>query len=253
MWRDGVIVTGTGVAQVGVRSRLPVNREAGKPGLGRRDRGRSGGFSTIETMAAASLGLTMMATVFAFQQAQLKASAAQNVYTESQAVTRGVIDLMSRELRMASYDPTGLAIAPIGVLPPGVKQGIVTATPTVLRFRADLNANGVIDAGAGEDVTYRLESGQIRRTDGDGTAVALVDNAISSGLTFLYFDNSNPPVQLVPAGSPSALTSSQRDLVAKVRVTVNAVSTLQTPRGPKPHSSVAESEIAIRNRSLLNF
>jgi len=200
-------------------------------------RPRARGLSTMETLAGMGLTLILLAAVYTFQGAQLKVLRAQNVYADSQNVTRTVIDLMSRELRMATY---------------GVKQGIIQATPTSIRFQQDLNGDGLI-AGAGEDVTYTFADGQITRTDGLNAPVTLVSNVPSNGFSILYFDGSSTPVQLVPAGSPASLTQAQRDVVIMVRITIQANIPNPNPNVSTPIKSVAESEVAIRNRALPNL
>jgi hypothetical protein len=216
----------------------------------RRHRARRGGFSTAEVLAGTSLGLILAASLYSFQQAQLKAFAAQNVYSDSQNVTRTALDLMVRELRMACYDPTGALPKSPGPSCPQVPEGVIQATQTSLRFKQDLDGDGLF-TGAGEDVTYDLSNGDLRRTDGTAQPVPLVSGVPSGGLSLRYFDGSNPPVELVPAGSPPALTQGQRDCVTKVQITVTA--NLTNPRAATPIASVAESEVAIRNRSLMNF
>jgi len=218
----------------------------------RRDRSRSRGLSTAEVLAGSALTLIALAGMYSFQLSQSRALAAQNVYTDSQNVTRTVIDLLSRELRMAAFDPAGTALptAP-GPSCPGVKQGLVEGTASRLRFRQDLDANGAI-AGPSEDVTYELSGSDLVRTDG-GVPTTLVSGIPSNGFALRYFDGSNPPVELVPVGVPAALTPSQRDCVAKVRITVRAELPNPDPGNPVPIASEAQTEIAIRNRSLENF
>ena len=220
-------------------------------------RPRARGLSTMEVLAGMGLTLILLAAVYTFQGAQLKVLRAQNVYADSQNVTRTVIDLMSRELRMATYDPTP---PPAGTIQssqnlancPGVKQGIIQATPTSIRFQQNLNGDGAI-AGAGEDVTYSYADGQITRTDGANAPVTLVSNVPSNGFSLLYFSGNNPPVQLVPAGSPASLTQGQRDCVVSVRITIQANIPNPNPNVSTPIKSVAESEVAIRNRAVLNL
>src|SRR2546422_4009435 len=167
----------------------------------------------MEVLAGLGVTLILLAAVYTFQQAQTKAFLTQNVYSDSQNVTRSVIDLMARELRMASYDPgTALPTSP-GPCAPSVKEGIIEATPTKIHFRQDLNGDNVI-GGPGEDVTYDLANGAVRRTDGLAPPVVLASGIPTGGLTFLYFDNANPPNQLVPGGNPAALTQCQRDSLA---------------------------------------
>jgi len=64
---------------------------------------------------------------------------------------------------------------------------------------------------------------------------------------------SNPPVELLPTGTPPALTASQRDCVTKVRIMVRANLTNPDPNNSMAIPSVAQTEVAIRNRSLNNF
>jgi hypothetical protein len=219
-----------------------------------RGRPRAHGQSTMEVLAGMGLTLILLAALYTFQQTQLKALAVQNVYSDSQNVTRSVVDLMTREIRMASYDPTGLALpTSLGPNCPGVKQGIVEATPNRIHFRQDLNGDGVIGA-PGEDVIYDVLGTQLRRTDGAGAPVPIVDFATAAnGLAFLYFDGSALPVQLVPTGLPAVLPAAQRDCVAKVQITVTANIPNPNPQISTPVQSVAETEVAIRNRSLLDF
>jgi hypothetical protein len=226
-------------------------------------RARSRGLSTAEVLAGAALTILTVGAIFTVQQAQLKAFAAQQTYAQSQSVTRTVIDMMSREGRMAGYNPTYQSALLPGALTvtnalsgcPNQTQAIIEATPTRFRFRQDLNGDGLI-ALPGEDVTYQLQNGQIVRTDTvGGAAVALVDNVPASGLTFRYFDGSNPPVELVPGGAPPSLTVCQRVAVAKVRVNIEADIPNPNPKITTPVKSIAESEIALRNRTatLSNF
>ncbi|TMA83639.1 MAG: hypothetical protein E6J77_13930 [Deltaproteobacteria bacterium] len=153
---------------------------------------------------------------------------------------------------MASYDPgTALTTSP-GPSCPGVKQGIVEATPSKLHFKQDLTGDGSL-ISPGEDLVYDVLGNALRRTDGSALPVTIVTGVPAGGLNFRYFDGSNPPVELIPTGTPPSLTSSQRDCVTKVRITVQANLTNPDPNNSTPIPSIAECEVAIRNRSLSNF
>ena len=212
-------------------------------------RPRARGFSSMEVLAGLGVTLILLAAVYTFQQAQTKAFLTQQVYSDSQNVTRSMIDLMARELRMACYDPGTAIPKSLGPCAPDVKQGIIEATPTKIHFRQDLNGDNVIGA-PGEDVTYDLSNGTILRTDGIAQPVVLASGVPTGGLSFLYFNST--ATQIVPGGSPPALDQCQRDSVAKVRITVTANLPNPNARIPTPIASVAESEVAIRNRSLDN-
>jgi hypothetical protein len=214
-------------------------------------RRRQAGISTAEVLAGIALTLMVLGAIYSFQLAQSKAMAAQNAYNESQTVTRTVIDLMTRELRMATYDPTGGALPTSpGPTCPGVKQGLLLATRSSILFAQDLGGDGGITA-PGEAVLYDVLGDEIRRTDGLNLPVTLVGGVPSGGFTLRYFDGSNPPVELIPTGTPPALSPAQRDCVAKVRINVRAE--IDNPSTSATLASMAESEVAIRNRSLDNF
>jgi type IV pilus assembly protein PilW len=213
-------------------------------------RRRARGMSTIELMAGITLGLIVIAAVYSFQRTQLKAFATETVYSQSQAVTRSAIDLMARELRMAVFDPSnGLVVNPTNALcAPGAHQGIVSATPTSIRFKQDLNNDGAFTA-AGEDVTYDLVSGNLRRTDGANGTVTIVSNV--TGFSLRFFSANNPPVELVPTGSPASLSQCQRDTVAKVMITVHG--NVPNRNTMTVVDSTVETEVAIRTRTINNI
>src|SRR6185369_10914484 len=206
-----------------------------------------------ELLVGSALSMIVIGGVYSFYAAQTQALAAQRAYARSQDVTRTVIDLLGRELRMATYDPSNTAIttSPPGVCP-GVKQGLLVGKLDEIRFVQDLNGDGDVTDEA-ENLHYYALGGSLVRVDGVSSPVTLVENLDVSGFVLKYFDNSNPPVELVPTGTPPALSSAQRDCVAKVRLTVRASVENPNPQDPTPLEAQSQAEVAIRNRSLSNF
>jgi hypothetical protein len=229
----------------------------------RRATRRTRGMSTMEVLAGVMLSLAILGVAMSFFTAQQRALRVQTTFTESQNVTRTFTDLLGRELRMASYDPTdpdqGGSVAGQGAIPdnttlPGwcnlENEAITEATPTSIRFKSDLNGDGdTLDAG--EDVRYYLTGNTIMRQDGAGTPLALVTGVPDVGLSLQYYDVANPPNELVPSGG--ALSQGQRNCVAKVRITVQASLPSPDPTSTTPLLSTAALEVAIRNRSQNNF
>ena len=214
---------------------------------------RPRGISTAEVLVGSALSLFIVGVVYTFHTAQMKALNAQNAYAESQTVTRSILDIMAREIRMSSFDPAGTALADSpGPSCPGVQRGLVEAMRDKIHIQQDLDGDGTI-AGPAEDVIYDLLGDTLRRTDGANLPVDMVNGIGVGDFVLKYFDGSNPPLELVPTGSPPALTQSQRDCVTKVRITIHATQTNPDPNNPTPIASLAESEVAIRNRSLANF
>jgi type II secretory pathway component PulJ len=217
-------------------------------------RRRQRGFGTMEALVASVVTLVVALAILGFFDSQQRAYATMSTYAASQTVTRTVVDLMGRELRMASYDPLDTALADYpGPTCPGVDQGIVIARPQFIQMQQDLNGSGAIDA-ASEDVTYLLSGNQIRRVDNGvgGSTATLVENVPAGGFVIRYFDDQNPPVEIVPAGSPAQLTAAQRACVQKVQIEIHAQ--IDNPHPSQPDlDSVVRSGIAIRNRSIAKF
>jgi type IV pilus assembly protein PilW len=208
----------------------------------------SRGFSTAEVLAGSALTLMLMGSMQTFQQGQLKALGTQAVYAGSQNVTRSAIDLITRDLRMATYDPTGGALGTsAGPSCPGSPHGIVEATPTRIRLQQDLDGNGVI-AGAREDVTYALSGTSIVRIEGNGDPIEVVGGVAEGGLRFQYYFGTNS-TELTPHGTPLGLDAGERDCIEKVRITL-AATVAANAFVKKPLHSTAESEVAIRNRAI---
>jgi hypothetical protein len=213
--------------------------------------------TTMELLAAATITLIVLAVASSFYTTQQRMLLVQSAYAQSQNVTRTFSDLFSREMRMASYDPAGTAIptgpSGPGVTCPSVKQGITEAAATSVRFLLDLNGDGDV-ADANENVRYYVSGSQILRQDGAGTPLPLVDGVPSGGLVFNYYNNGEPPAELVGyAGTPPQLTSGERDCIAKVRVRLTAQLASPQFADIQPLVSSIDTQIAIRNRSLMTF
>ncbi len=109
------------------------------------------GFTLVELLIALTVGAVLFAGITGILIHQHKGYVTRQQVAAMHQQSRSAMEFMARELRMAGYDPTGLAGA-----------GIVTATPTTLQFTQDLDSDG--DTGdANEDVTYELYD-----DDGDG-------------------------------------------------------------------------------------
>jgi len=209
---------------------------------------------TMEVMVGAVISMIVLFAVMSFFDAQQKAFATMNAYSRSQNVTRSAAELIARDIRMSSYDPTGLAMAPLSPGPTcgGVVQGLVQARPNSIRIRQDLNADGLL-VTPGEDVLYFISGNELRRLDVPTVTVATLTTGLATnGLRFRYFDNQVPPAELVPAGSPPELTATQRACVQKVQVEIEASIPRPVANGT-PLRSVVETGVAIRNRSLQMF
>jgi type IV pilus assembly protein PilW len=141
------------------------------------------GLTLFELLVAMGLGLSILAVVTTTFIAQAKVHKAQELTKDMEQNTRGVLDVMTRELKMAGYKPNG-----------GSFSGLPFST-TELRIQADLNGNGTIP-GSGttlEDVRYSYDSANLRimRQEGPGGSIeTMADNVMLFSFAYVKADGS---------------------------------------------------------------
>ena len=178
-----------------------------------RSRARSRGISLVEGLVGSALSLMALATVLFFFQAQQRALAAQSTYVQSQVVTRTVVDLLARELRMVGYAPCADAGDGGGLS--GESAGVSRGNSDPYSLPQALNGDG--------DTTMpmtprgsRLRTGRERGAPRDwntrgGPALTLVSGVPQDGLRFRYFttrtSSSCPPGARPPSTSPVSTVS----------------------------------------------
>ncbi len=123
------------------------------------------GFTLIEMVVALALSLVTVSAVYGLYVSELKAQHVREDRLEMQQQARVVIDVMSRELLMAGYDPSGVNHDTNGN---NDFYGI-TYDPSRLIIKADLNGNGLI-ADANESITFVYDgrTHTLRRNTGGG-------------------------------------------------------------------------------------
>jgi len=138
-------------------------------------------FTLIELMIAMALGMIVMASVATTFTSQTRTYSAQEQINQMEQNARGALDIMSREIKMAGYNPAA-----------GTVTGVVTYTSTALTIQADLNGDGSISPNSAdnEQIAYAYDSANknITRQVGSGTAETLAENI--NGLTFTYYQAS---------------------------------------------------------------
>ncbi len=138
------------------------------------------GFTLLELMVSMSIGMVILAAVTTTFMSQTKIYNAQEQTNEMQQNARGILDIVTRELKMAGYKPNG-----------GSFSGVTYST-TQLMIQADLNSDGAIstDSTATEQITFAFDSAneRITRTVGSGSTQTLADNI--TAFNFSYLDAS---------------------------------------------------------------
>ncbi len=95
------------------------------------------GFTLVELMITLAMSGIIVAAIYSAYIIQQKTYYTQGQVVEMQQNIRASLELMSSEIRMAGYDPTGKAGA-----------SITSATRTQLAFSQDLNGNGSLNPAA---------------------------------------------------------------------------------------------------------
>jgi len=169
------------------------------------------GFTIVELMVAMVISLVVMGTIYSTFQVQQKSYIHQERVAVVQQNLRAAMYYMTREIRMAGYDPTGSS-----------NFGIVTADPASINFTMDylysnatLSDNGVIDSGEG--ITYSLSGTNLVRDAGGKQVIA---QNIDS-LTFTYMDQdgngTNETVHIKVVGQSQKDTTITRTLESKTK------------------------------------
>jgi type IV pilus assembly protein PilW len=158
------------------------------------------GFTLLEVMVSIAIGMVVLAAVTTTFMSQTKFYNAQEQINEMEQNARGAMDIITRELKMAGYRPTGMTLTG------------VTYDATQLQIQADVNGDGLltpVDTEPNEIVIYAFDSTntQITRKDGSNAAEVLANNI--TDFTFSYLD----------AGGASTSTSAN---IRQVSISITA-------------------------------
>ena len=160
------------------------------------------GFSLLELMVAMAIASVLMAGIYTFYQNQLKTHITQQEMVDMQQDARAAMYMMTREIRMAGYDPQYISGATIR-----------TANDAAIAFDSDENADGEIDSD--ECFYYGLDNDTLVR-GGWNTPLAPVPENLSQvalnidALNFVYLDNAGDTTSDLPS-----IRSVQITLVAR--------------------------------------
>lgn len=186
------------------------------------------GFSLAELMVAMLIGMVLLGTLYNLFTVQSKQLRTQEIAVEMQQNARMAMDMMTREIRLAGFNPTATLSKCAGALPNALTNagcvGIRDASTNYVSFTSDINSNGDLTSGTSnpnENIKYdRYESSGVyalgRTSNGDKQPV--VENIQS--LTFSYYQDS--------ADTPAATIGAIR----VIKVTIVAKAAKQDPSYP---------------------
>ena len=206
------------------------------------------GFTLMDLLVGTSIALVVGAGTVSFVRAQSLAARTQMAQTDMNDETRGVIDFMVRELRLAGYYPRCTAGAQWGAV--NATKGIIAAGPQTIRIQYDLNENGVIDtaANSSEDVIYQYDAATsaVQRVEG-GVTNELAGDVPATGFELKYFGDCSAGAQIVGAGAGGALTAAQMLSVCRVSIKLQVEKAADTRTTNEVRSDLW-TNVLLRNR-----
>lgn len=214
---------------------------------------RNMGFTLVELMVAMAVGSIIMAAVLTSFIAQHNVYIAQDEVVQMQQNARVAIDMMSRDIQSAGYNPNHLT-GTVGITTTGINA--TTGVASTLTFTRD---NG---AGVLETVTYSLPTTKMLTLNTSlppaGTTAADWPAAIAEGISnleFRYLDENGDPTNVF-----NNIRSIQMSIMAETAHTdlksSPASQTYTTPSGatwtstPKYRSKYFTATVQCRNLGL---
>ena len=136
---------------------------------------RRQGFSLVELLVAMAITGVVMAAVFKVYTTQQDSYLIQEQIAEMQQNGRTAKYVMTREIRMAGYDP-------MAAVPP---FGFVSAYGDSTNFTMDIVGEDGAVTVPGDNITYAVSDGKLERDEGSGNQV-VVENIEAVGFAYAY-------------------------------------------------------------------
>jgi type IV pilus assembly protein PilW len=133
------------------------------------------GFSLVELLVAMAIAGVVMAAVFKIFTTQQDSYLIQEQMAEMQQNVRTAKYIMTREIRMAGYDPMNA----------GAAFGFVSAYGDSINFTMDIVGEDGAVTVPGDDITYSVSNSNLDRNEGAGNQV-VVENVEAVGFAYAF-------------------------------------------------------------------
>jgi type IV pilus assembly protein PilW len=161
---------------------------------------REQGFTLPELLVAIAITGIIVAAIYTTYKSQQDSYVVQDQVAEVQQNLRAGLHMMMSELRMAGYNPRGVAslVGFVSTLPrdPASSTDDVAVAPGAaqIAFTMDADGDGILDNSDAEQTAYRLNgaSRALERFSVSANSWTTVAVDIES-LDLVYWDGSNPP------------------------------------------------------------
>lgn len=156
------------------------------------------GFTLIEMLVALVVTMVIMGGAYSVFNSQQKQTTIQTNVSDVQQSVRAAMDFMSRDLRMAGYDPEdigGFGIVDIKFR--DLNDSVSNTGSSFIRFLWDRDSDGFLDSDEtidyglvdSTDVTPGIADIYLRLPNDTNKRDVLSSNIISLGLAYAYDDN----------------------------------------------------------------
>lgn len=170
------------------------------------------GFSLIELLIAMAVGLIILGATYSVFISQNKQMDKQDKIVELQQNVRAAIDMMSREVRMAGYNPT-----PCPGACPAPFDGI-TYNTAQLQIKANFSGGSAVGSGAANEIViYKYDSANFRITRNNWSSSGSQSGDQPFAENIIPNDNGIPLFSYLDKNGNATATSSA---IRKVRLTI---------------------------------
>ena len=169
------------------------------------------GFSLVELLVAMAITAVVMTAVFKMYTTQQDSYVLQEQVAEMQQNGRTARYVITREIRMAGYNPTrklnvGNFVTSFVVKLPGdgLGDGDPNKTSTgfdIIAFTLDYNGDGFLDASFDEQIAYRVAGENLQRFDvGNDAWLTVVENIEALGFAYAFDDDNDGNIDTSATG-----------------------------------------------------
>ncbi|MBI3770911.1 MAG: hypothetical protein HY271_20770 [Deltaproteobacteria bacterium] len=198
-----------------------------------------GGTTLVDMLVGMTLAIIVGAGAVTFVRAQSLAMRVQAGQVDLNDSSRGTVEFMTREIRLAGYWAPNPGC-------PAAGFGIVSGGTQSLRIQYDLSEDNIIQAGAAasEDVTYQYVAATqtVQRVVG-GVASDVATDVPSNAFQFRYYDSLG--TEIVPGAG--GLTAAQAAAVYRIGIRLEPSKTPDTRTTNQARASLW-TNVGIRSR-----
>ena len=151
----------------------------------------SAGFSLIELLMAMTISLTIIAAVYQLSFSQHRSYRKQDQIVETRQNVRAIMALISKNLQLAGYDPTGRANTGLvtSFAPPHDSFTIDYENEhDIIAFTLDDNGDATTNANDAEQIAFRLNNQILERYSSQDSEWETIATNIDA-LDFVFLDN----------------------------------------------------------------